>query len=241
MLEVANLTKSLGGRKVVDNLTFTLDRGQVLGLIGANGAGKSTTVSMIATLMKPDGGTITYDGEDTVHNPAALRRVMGFVPQDIALYETLTGLENMRFWGKSYGIAGEELDEAVERVAAVIGFDGETLKRRVSTYSGGMKRRINIGVALLHNPELIILDEPTTGVDIQSADQILAAIEQLRQNGMAVLYVGHYLEELERIATHVCIMNEGRCVAFGSREELLANAGGQKTLAELYRELCSGK
>lgn len=241
MLEVSNLTKVLGGRKVVDGLTFTLDRGQVLGLIGANGAGKSTTVSMIATLTKPDEGTITYDGTDTVRNPGALRRVMGFVPQDIALYETLTGLENMRFWGKSYGIAGDELEQAIERVAGVIGFDTETLKRRVSTYSGGMKRRINIGVALLHNPEIIILDEPTAGVDIQSADQILAAIEQLRQNGMAVLYVGHYLEELDRIATHVCIMNEGRCVAFGPKDELTGKPGTPGTLAELYRDLCRGK
>lgn len=241
MLEVSNLTKVLGGRRVVDGLTFTLERGQVLGLIGANGAGKSTAVSMIATLTKPDEGTITYDGTDTVRNPGALRQVMGFVPQDIALYETLSGMENMRFWGRSYGLSGDELEQAIERVAGVTGFDRETLSRRVSTYSGGMKRRINIGVALLHNPELIILDEPTAGVDIQSADQILEAIGRLRQNGMAVLYVGHYLEELERIATHICIMNEGRCVAFGPREELVGRPGAPQTLAELYRDLCSGK
>lgn len=241
MLEVSNISKSLGGRKVVDNLSFTIDRGQVLGLIGANGAGKSTTVSMIATLMKPDAGSITYDGADVVHNPDALRRVMGFVPQDIALYENLTGMENMRFWGSSYGVKGEQLEQAVERVAGIIGFDKQTLSRRVSTYSGGMKRRLNIGVALLHNPELIILDEPTAGVDIQSADQILEAIEQLKENGMAVLYVGHYLEELDRIATDVCIMNEGRCVAAGPKNELTGLSGKPKTLAELYRELCSGK
>lgn len=241
MLEVSNISKTLGGRKVVDGLTFTLERGQVLGLLGANGAGKSTTVSMIATLTKPDGGTITYDGKDAVKSPEALRRVMGFVPQDIALYETLTGLENMKFWGKIYGIKGDDLTAAIERVSAIIGFDKETLSRRVNTYSGGMKHRLNIGVALLHNPELIILDEPTAGVDIQSADQILAAIEQLRKDGMAVLYVGHYLEEIDKIATHVCILNEGRCVAAGAKEELTGNPGQPGSLAELYRELCGGK
>lgn len=241
MLEVSNLTKTLGGHRVVDDLSFTLDKGQVLGLIGANGAGKSTTVSMIATLMKPDKGTIVYNGADVVRNPETLRRVMGYVPQDIALYETLTGLENLRFWGRSFGVPGNETDKAAERVAGIIGFDTEMLSKRVSTYSGGMKRRLNIGVALLHNPELIILDEPTAGVDIQSADQILTAIERLRQEGMAILYVGHYLEELDRIATHVCIMNEGRRVAFGAKDELVGGPGMPDTLSELYRNLCGAK
>lgn len=238
MLEVKNVIKNYHGKRVVDGLSFSVEGGQILGMVGANGAGKSTCVSMIATLIRPDGGTILYNGEDIVSNPRAIRSRMGFVPQDIALYETLSGMDNLRFWGKEYGVEASGLDAAIERVCRIISFDRDMLKKRVSEYSGGMKRRLNIGVALLHEPELVVLDEPTTGIDIRSGSQILDAIENLRRQGTAVVYVGHYMEEVERISTHICVMDGGKCRAYGAKEELLTTPEGRITLAELYTRLC---
>lgn len=235
MLELKNVGKKLGGKYVARNVSFSVDKGEVLGVIGSNGAGKSTCISIIATLMKPDEGTVLYDGIDIAASPDTIRRVTGFVPQDIALYENLSGLENLKFWGKSYGVAAKALPTEIERVAGIIGFDRETLNKRVATYSGGMKRRLNIGVALLHRPELLLLDEPTTGIDMQSADQILSAIEELKKAGMAVIYVGHYMEEVERISTKLCIMDKGEVKALGDAKELLA---GHESLSQLYKELC---
>lgn len=238
MLELKNVTKIYHKKKVVDGLSFTLDKGEILGLIGSNGAGKSTCISMIATTCKPDGGQILYDGHDIVKEPDAIRKNLGYVPQDIALYETLTGLDNLKFWGKCYGVSGSALKSAIDRVSAVIALDRPTLKKKVSEYSGGMKRRLNIGVALLHDPKLVILDEPTTGIDIQSGKLILDAIEELKKQGTAVIYVGHYLEEVERLCTHLCVMEEGRVKAYGAKEELLGQGGTAKSLNELYGELC---
>lgn len=237
MLEVKNVVKSYHGRKAVDGLSFTVKEGETLGIIGANGAGKSTCVSMIATLIRPDSGSIVFNGEDIVKKPEAIRKSMGFVPQDIALYEDLSGKDNLRFWGKSYGVAASDMKAAMERVNEIMGFDELTLKKRVSEYSGGMKRRLNLGVALMHNPGLVILDEPTAGIDIRSQEQILKAIEELRKKGTAIIYVGHYMEEVERISTHLCIMDGGHCVAFGRADELLAG----KSLVQLYNELCTGQ
>ena len=240
MLEVRNVVKNYHGKSVVDGLSFSVDKGQILGIVGSNGAGKSTCVSMIATLIKPDGGSILYDGEDIATRPDAIRSKMGFVPQDISLYETLSGLDNLRFWGRSYGVAKSAMNEAIDRVCDIISFDRDILKKRVSEYSGGMKRRLNIGVALMHKPELVILDEPTTGIDMQSGEQILKAIVSLKDRGTAVIYVGHYMEEVERISTHLCIMDGGRCCGFGTKEELLTGAEGRKSLTELYNELIRG-
>ena len=155
MLELVNVSKSYKDQKVVSDLSFSVDKGQVLGLVGANGAGKSTCVSMIATLIKPDSGQILFNGQDIVKDPDAIRRKLGYVPQDIALYETLSGLDNLKFWGKSYGVGKEHMDTEIKRVCDIISFDSTLLKKRVSEYSGGMKRRLNIGVALLHRPESV--------------------------------------------------------------------------------------
>ncbi len=234
MLEVKDITKSFHNNKVVDGVSFSVESGQILGIIGHNGAGKSTCISMISTILKPDSGAILFDGEDIVKNPAAIRSKMGLVPQDIALYETLTGLDNLRFWGKTYGVKKADLAARIRSVCEIIGFDSDMLAKRVSEYSGGMKRRLNIGVALLHRPSLVILDEPTTGIDIQSADQILNSIENLRRQGTAVIYVGHYMEEVERISTHVCILENGKCRRFGAIDELLETPEGRISLAALY-------
>lgn len=238
MLELVDVSKKYRRKKAVDGISFSVEPGQILGLIGSNGAGKSTTISMIATVLKPDGGKILFDGEDIAEHPEAIRKKLGYVPQDIALYETLSGLDNLKFFGKTYGVRGAELKKAIERVGKIIALDRPTLKKRVSEYSGGMKRRLNIGVALLHDPGLVILDEPTTGIDVTSGRLILDAIEELKAAGTAVIYVGHYLEEVERICTHLCIMDKGKVLAYGTKEELLNGAGGRKDLAALYEEMC---
>lgn len=238
MLEVKDISKSYHGKKVVDHVSFTVDKGQIMGLVGSNGAGKSTCLKMIATIIKADSGEIVFDGCNVLNAPADLRKHMGYVPQDIALYETLSGRDNLRFWGRSYGVPAERLNDESARVCEIIGFSEEMLKKRVSEYSGGMKRRLNIGVALLHNPDLVILDEPTAGIDIESGNQILDAIEELRAAGKAVIYVGHYMEEVERISTHLCILNRGRCVGTGSMDELLGNGEQRISLTKLYEQLC---
>ena len=232
MLELKNVSKKYGKMDAVSNVSFSVEGGQVLGLVGHNGAGKSTCVSMIATLQKPDSGTILFEGQDIVSNPDAIRKKLGYVPQDIALYESLSGMDNLKFWGKSYGVESKDLAAEIKRVCGIISFDETLLKRRVSDYSGGMKRRLNIGVALLHRPKLVILDEPTTGIDIQSGTQILKAIEGLKNEGTAVIYVGHYVEEVERISTHLCLLEQGVSKAFGTVEEVLEKTG-KSSLSEL--------
>ena len=232
MLELIKVSKKYKDMMAVSSVSFSVDKGQVLSLVGANGAGKSTCVNMIATLMKPDSGQILFNGKDIVKEPDAIRKKLGYVPQDIALYEQLSGLDNLKFWGKSYGVPSSDLNKEIQRVCSIISFDEKLLRKRVSEYSGGMKRRLNIGVALLHKPELVILDEPTTGIDIQSGAQILKAIEELKQNGTAIVYVGHYIEEVERISTHICFLEKGECKAFGTVEEVLKK-NGISSLTEL--------
>ena len=239
MLQINHIYKSYHGKPAVRDLTLSVEGGQILGIIGANGAGKSTLVSMLSTLIKPDSGEINYDGVNIVNEPAAIRSRMGFVPQDIALYESLSGMDNLLFWGKSYKVPKQLIKERIADVCEIIGFTPEMLKKKVSEYSGGMKRRLNLGVALLHEPEIVILDEPTAGVDIQSAARIAEAMERLKNKGTAVIYVGHYMEELERIATHICIMDSGSVVAYGTKDELLAAPEGKISLSELYRRLCT--
>jgi ABC-2 type transport system ATP-binding protein len=167
MLKVENLYKNFGNIAAVDGISFEVKRGEVFGLLGPNGAGKSTTISIISTLLPPTEGEIFFEGESIFKNSKNLRQKLGIVPQDIALYPTLTGYENLRFWGNLYGLKGAELKERINEVADIIGLN-ERLKDKVKKYSGGMKRRLNIGAALLHKPDLLIMDEPTVGIDPQS-------------------------------------------------------------------------
>lgn len=236
-LEVENITKSYRGVKAVDSLSFRVERGQILGLIGTNGAGKSTTVSMLATLMKPDSGRILFCGREVSGRAAALRERTGYVPQNIALYESLSGMDNLKFWGRASHVAGRRLKERIAAVSGMTGFSPETLKKRVQEYSGGMKRRLNIAVALLKEPDLLILDEPTAGVDIPSRSVILSAIRKLADNGMAVVYVGHSMDEVERLCDQVCIMHRGKALLNLPMDEALAAPGGKITLEQLYEEL----
>lgn len=220
MLEISNLYKHFNKTKAVDGISFKLEKGEILGLLGPNGAGKSTTISMIATLIRPDEGTILYKGEDIVKKPKSIQSNLGFVPQEIALYPSLTGMDNLKFWGKTYGLKGKELTARIEEVSEIIGIS-DRLKDRVDKYSGGMKRRLNIGSALLHKPELIILDEPTVGIDPQSRNHILDAVKKINQMGSTIIYTSHYMEEVEYLCTRTCIMDQGKIIASGTKDELI--------------------
>lgn len=231
LLKVENLHKSFGNTKAVDGISFGVERGEVFGLLGPNGAGKSTAISMISTLLTPAEGRILFEDMDISKDSRSIRRKLGIVPQDIALYPTLTGYENLSFWGSLYGLGGAVLKKRIAEVAEIIGLNGR-LKDRVDKYSGGMKRRLNIGAALLHKPELLIMDEPTVGIDPQSRSHILDTVLELNRQGMTIIYTSHYMEEADYLCSRICIMDQGRIIASGTKEELVELVKG-KTMISL--------
>lgn len=226
MFKVENLQKSFGNIKAVDGIAFEVRQGEVFGLLGPNGAGKSTTISMISTLLPPSGGSILFEGKNIVEEPKAIQRKLGVVPQDIALYPTLSGYENLSFWGNMYGLSGSVLKKRIDEVSEVVGLNGR-IRDRVDKYSGGMKRRLNIGAALLHMPELLIMDEPTVGIDPQSRNHILDTVLELNRQGMTIIYTSHYMEEVEYLCGRICIMDQGRIIASGTKDELVEMISGE--------------
>ena len=228
MLIFENVRKKFGDIVAVDGLTLTLRRGEVLGLLGPNGAGKSTSVNMAVGLLAPDEGRIVIDGAGDPQRPDVRAR-LGVAPQALALYETLSGRENLRFFGEVYGLSGDTLRERVAWSLAFVGLT-ERADDRVITYSGGMKRRLNLASALVHDPELILLDEPTVGVDPQSRNQIFDNILELKRLGRTLVYTTHYMEEAARLCDRVAIIDRGRLLALGTVPELLDRHGAQPTL-----------
>jgi ABC-2 type transport system ATP-binding protein len=222
VLVAADLHKRFDDLVAVDGVGFSIAPGETYGLLGPNGAGKTTTISMIAGLLKMDSGSASVAGEPVTTTNIAAKAEMGLVPQDLAIYPDLTGRENLRFFGKLYAI--ENLGARVDEVLDIIEL-ADRADDKAKEYSGGMKRRLNIGIGLLHRPALLILDEPTVGVDPQSRNAILDSIERLGEEGMAVLYTTHYMEEAERLCDRVGIIDEGRIVAEGTRRELVALVG----------------
>ncbi len=220
MLKVENLYKDFGSVKAVEGISFEVKKGQVFGLLGPNGAGKSTTMSIISTLIKPTNGDVLFEGTSILSNPSLIRKKLGVVPQDIALYPTLTGYENLSFWGSIYGLRGLELEKRINDVSEIIGLNGR-IKDKVEKYSGGMKRRLNIGAALLHMPELLIMDEPTVGIDPQSRNHILDTVLELNRQGITIIYTSHYMEEVEYLCNELCIMDEGKIIASGTQQDLV--------------------
>ena len=224
VLRCEGLRKSFGDLVAVDGVSFHVDEGETYGLLGPNGAGKTTTISMIAGLLTADEGSVTLAGKRVTTRSVAAKASIGFVPQDLAIYPDLTARENIRFFGKLYGLASTVLGARTDEVLDIIGLS-DRADDRVESYSGGMKRRLNIGIGLLHEPTLLILDEPTVGVDPQSRNAILENVEQLGKRGMAVIYTTHYMEEAERLCDRVGIIDGGRLVAEGTRKELVALVG----------------
>ncbi len=228
-IEVNGLTKSYGGLKAVDEVSFSVDKGEVFGLLGPNGAGRSTLISMITTLLKPDSGSITVNGYKLNGENSEIRKILGLVPQEIALYPTLTARENLNFWGRMYGLKGSLLKDRVEEALEIAGLKDRE-KDRVDSYSGGMKRRINIAAALLHKPGVLIMDEPTVGIDPQSRNHILETVLKLNSEGMTVIYTSHYMEEVEFLCTRVAIVDHGKIIASGTKEELRKLVGDNDIL-----------
>jgi ABC-2 type transport system ATP-binding protein len=229
LLDVIHLKKYFKDIKAVDDISFSIEKGEILGLLGPNGAGKSTTISMLSTLIKPDNGVINYKGKDIVKSPKAIQQYLGYVPQEIALYPNLTGRENLEFWARAYGLKGIKLKEQIKQVSEIIGIT-ERLKSKVKEYSGGMQRRLNIGAALLHEPEIIIMDEPTVGIDPQSRKHILDTVLELNRKGMTVIYTSHYMEEVEYICNKICIMDKGKIIANGTKKELINSIDDRKRI-----------
>lgn len=224
VIEAKQLSKSFGEIKAVNDLSLTVQKGEIYSLLGPNGAGKTTTISMLSTLLQPDSGDAVVMGHSIRSDPMGVKSVLGVVPQEIALYEDLTAQENLNFWGKMYGLRGRELKSRVEEILATIGLV-ERANQRVGKYSGGMKRRVNIGIALLHKPEVIFMDEPTVGIDPQSRRRILDSVIELKENGMTVLYTTHYMEEAQELSDHIGIMDNGLLIAEGTHQELVQIVG----------------
>ncbi len=223
VLRCVGLRKTYGDLVAVDDVGFTIDPGETYGLLGPNGAGKTTTISIVAGLLEHDAGSVTVADHVITTGCTAEKAVIGLVPQDLAIYPDLTARENLRFFGRLYGLK-DSLKERVDQVLAIIELE-ERADDLVKEYSGGMKRRLNIGIGLLHRPSLLILDEPTVGVDPQSRNAILTSVERLGEEGMAVLYTTHYMEEAERLCDRVGIIDEGKIIAEGTRRQLVDTIG----------------
>jgi len=224
VLDCRGLRKTFGDLVAVDDVGFSIAEGETYGLLGPNGAGKTTSISMICGLLERDAGEVIVDGEPLTTKSVGAKRAVGYVPQDIAIYPDLTARENLMFFARLYGLPGSEIKSRVDEVLEIIGL-ADRAKDKSDTFSGGMKRRLNIGIGLLHKPHLLVLDEPTVGVDPQSRNAILESVEMLSTQGMGVLYTTHYMEEAERLCNRVGIIDHGKIVAEGTRRELVELVG----------------
>jgi ABC-2 type transport system ATP-binding protein len=229
ILNVQELGKSFGKLEAVKGVSFSVEKGESFSLLGPNGAGKSTTINMITGLYPPTSGSIQITGVDVIKNPKQAQKSIGVVPQDIALYETLSARENLKFWGRMYDLSGNTLEKAVDEVLEIIGLT-DRAKDKVSTFSGGMKRRVNIGAAILHKPEVLIMDEPTVGIDPQSRNHILETVKRLNSEGMTIIYTSHYMEEVEYLCERIGIIDHGELIACGTLRELRESIGDRSRI-----------
>lgn len=227
IITVRNLKKSFKENNVLKGISFNVIKGEILCFLGPNGAGKSTTINILTSALQSDSGEVLYKGEKIGKHIKNYKRQLGVVPQDIALYEELSAERNVRFFASLYGLRGQKLTKAVDDALEFAGL-ADRRKDKVKTFSGGMKRRLNIACAIAHSPELVIMDEPTVGIDPQSRNHILNSIKKLRNNGMTILYTTHYMEEVEEISTRIIIMDHGTIIAEGTKEKLKEEEQNEK-------------
>lgn len=232
LIEVRHLEKSYQAKQVIQGISFEIKQGEILCLLGPNGAAKSTTINIICGALGYDSGEILYQGKSIEKNIKGFKEKLGMVPQDLALYEDLTAEQNIRFFASLYGLKGTALAEGIEFALHSVGLTAHR-KEKANTFSGGMKRRLNIACAIAHQPKLLIMDEPTVGIDPQSRNHILAAIRKMQKNGMTILYTTHYMEEVEEISTRIIIMDHGKMIAEGTKESLKALSGEKNIVIEL--------
>ena len=229
MFRVEGLSKRFGDIRAVDGIAFEVRKGELYGLLGPNGAGKTTTMAMLAGLLAPDEGRILFDGKDLASDPIGVKARLGVVPQEPALYETLSARENLRFWAGLYGLSGSVLDKAVDRVLDETGLTPRA-KDPVKTFSGGMKRRLNLGIGLVHGPQAVLMDEPTVGIDPQARVNILEVVRRVAQAGTTIVYTTHYLEEAETLCDRIGIMDHGKILAEGTLGELKLRLGDREAV-----------
>lgn len=220
-VEVQNVVKAFGKHEAVRGVSFTIGKGEIFGLLGPNGAGKSTTINMMCGYLEPTSGDTAVNGISVKKQPLKVKQTIGVVPQEIALYKDLNSLENLEFFGEIYGLSKKERRQSAEEVLHFVGLY-DRRKEPIKNFSGGMQRRINMAVAMVHQPQFLMMDEPTVGVDPQSRENIFDTIEHIRDQGTTILYTTHYMEEAERLCNHIAIMDEGQIIAMGTLEELLA-------------------
>jgi ABC-2 type transport system ATP-binding protein len=237
VLSARNLTKIYPGapRPAVHDLTLSIATGEAFALLGPNGAGKTTAISMMSTLMKPTSGTLTLCGIDAVQRPYSVKRMIGYVPQEVALYPVMSARENLRFIGRVYGLKGKVLEERIDACMEFVGLR-DSADQRVATYSGGMKRRANLAAGILHRPQVLFLDEPTVGIDPQSRNYILERLAAMNEN-TALVYTTHYIGEVEQLCSRIAIMDQGRIIAMGTLKEIFDRAPESMNLEEVFISL----
>jgi ABC-2 type transport system ATP-binding protein len=238
IIEVKNLSKSYKGshHPAVDDVRFSISRNEIFGLLGPNGAGKTTLISVLCGLYKPDKGKVFINGIDLHQHLKSLKKIIGIVPQDIALYPTLTAKENLLFYGNVYGLSRQYLDEKINECFAMLELENSKNKK-INTFSGGMKRRINIVAGLLHNPQILFLDEPTVGIDIHSKKIIIDYLADINKKGTTIIYTSHLIAEAEDFCSYIAIMNHGKIISEGKPAELIHRFANTKDLEEVFLQL----
>lgn len=229
VIEIRDLVKKYGNNIAVDNINLSIDEGEIYGLLGPNGAGKSTTINMLCSLLKPNSGSLKIFGVDVQEHNMDVKKKIGLVPQNVAIYKDFTAYENVKFFGELYGLRGNKLKESVNKALEFVGLL-DVAKDQAKSFSGGMVRRLNIACAIVHEPKLIIMDEPTVGIDPQSRNHILNAVKTLNKNGTTIIYTTHYMEEAENLCSKIGIIDKGKIIVEGSTDELKSMVSDKKTL-----------
>jgi len=238
IIKISGLKKSFGSVRAIKNIDLSIRQGEFFGLLGPNGAGKTTTINILSTILKPDEGSVQINGFDLKRNPAACKKSIGIVPQELALYDELSAKENLKFWGSLYKIKKNELDARSDELLKTFElFDRKN--DQIKTFSGGMKRRVNIAAAMLHNPEILMMDEPTVGIDPQSRNKIYEVLEDISRSGITIIYTTHYMDEVEKLCSRIGIIDHGEIIAQGTLDELRKITGSDQHIIVHFQEICA--